>query len=261
MTPFSGFLLSLALIIGSLTTLLIVNKKEARQKARDEWLRGLTRRCEDLENVAIDAESLLNDKDILAAIATEIVAIYQLIYDEEGKAKHLEMRLSRAKQNLEHYQQGAIARELCRVQENDVGVAKAISLVDNVHEVLSTAAKRGAIKPDLRDEMMSKLDYTRFCIEIVSIIAQGHKLYEEEDFVSANSHYYHALKQIESCKLTDPRIAKFESEIKELLSRERTFLSEELMSETQFNPKPQEKAKRVKAFSEKAEGPPHQQVN
>jgi len=261
MSPFMGFLISLAFIVTSLLTLVLVNKKERRIEARQAWLRNLVRRCEELETIAQDTESLLHNQEILSTISTAIVNIYQQVYEEDNQAKHLEMRLNRAQHNLKQYQQGQIQRKLCRIRESDVGISKAIELLDQVQEILADANHNNRIDQAATDRMMTEIEYTRMSVEILSTVAQGHRYYSDDDFINANAHYYHAQKLAGQAKLNDPRRQQLVDEIGQLLSRERASLSAELMPEVEYNPLPKKEAKRVKAFAHNPEEPPHQQVN
>lgn len=261
MSPFMGFLISLGLIVTSLVTLVLVNKKERRLEARQAWLRSLVRRCEELETIAQDTESLLHNQEVLALISTEIVDIYQQVYQEDGQAKHLEMRLNRAKHNQKQYQQGQIQRKLCRIKESDVGISKAIELLDQVQEILAEANHKERVDQAATDRMMLEIEYTRMSVEILSTVAQGHRYYSDDDFINANAHYYHAQKLAGQAKLNDPRRQQLVDEIGQLLSRERASLSAELMPEIEFNPQPKKEARRVKVYARNPEEPPHQQVN
>lgn len=240
MSASTALIISIGFSIGSLLLLMYVNRAEEARQEHAGRLKLLTLKAEHLEDRLSDLESLVENKEILATVAGEVVSRYENILKFDSKAQHIPTRVARAKQVKSDYQKGILHRSINRIRPSDKAIATAENLLQDIIDLITTLHQHKKINDAQLNSMLQSLEYSQLSVEVISGIAQGHQLYNRRDFIEASSHYFQAQKVAMQAKTSDPRRQLLIDEIGEILARKRLIISEELMPETQFNPKPQQ---------------------
>jgi len=217
-----------------------VNRVEQTRQEHSGRLKLLTLRAEHLEDRLTDLESLVENKEVLTVVAGEVINRYENVFKFDNKAQHIATRVARAKQVKDDYQKGILHRNINRIRASDKAIATAENLLQDIIDLITTLHQNKKINDSQLNSMLQSLEYTQMSVEVISAIAQAHQLYNRRDFVEASSHYFQAQKVAMQAKTSDPRRQLIIDEIGEILARKRLSISETLMPETQFNPKPQQ---------------------
>ncbi|WP_299975343.1 hypothetical protein [uncultured Pseudoteredinibacter sp.] len=232
---------ALALAGSSLALLAYVNYRERKQAEHRLKVRQLTHAAESLEDMINNLESLSREKELFCTLAQELLRRYQKLFDFDAQANNVEVRIQRAQQLLESYQSKGNTKTINRIRPNDQAINKTERQIQEAIDTLIHMFNGKHIADKTLGPLMRELEYAQLTVEVISGVAQGHKLYNEGEFVDANSHYFHAQKLSMQSKVKHPNRQRLIDELGEIINRERLALSEDLMPETLYNPDPNQK--------------------
>ncbi|MBB6521575.1 hypothetical protein [Pseudoteredinibacter isoporae] len=228
--------LAVALAASSLGLLAFVNYRERKRTEHQLKVRQMSVAAETVEDMLNTLEGLSKFKPLFCTLSKELIRRYQDLHQFDPNANNVEVRIQRAEQLLETYQSKGNDRVINRICSSDQAIHKTER---QLQEIIDTFVHMFNIK--LIDDkelapLMQELEYVQLAVEVISGVAQGHKLYNEGEFVDANSHYFHAQKLSMQSKTTHPNRQRLVEELGEIINRERLALSEDLMPETLYNP-------------------------
>lgn len=229
--------LAIALAAASLGLLAFVNYRERKRVAHQLKIRQMSVAAETIEDMLTTLEGFSRFKPLFCTLSQELLRRYQELYQFDPDANNVQVRIQRAEQLLETYQSKGNDRAINRICSNDQSIHKAERQLQEVIDTLIHMFNSKLITDKELAPLMQELEYAQLSIEVISGVAQGHKLYNENEFVDANSHYFHAQKLSMQSKITHPNRQRLVDELGEIISRERLALSEDLMPETLYNPK------------------------
>lgn len=232
---------ALALAASSLALLAYVNYRERKQAEHALKIRQLSHAAEVLEDMLNNLEGLSHEKELFCTLAQELVRRYQKLFDFDAQANNVEVRIQRAQQLLESYQSKGNTKTINRIRPSDQAINKTERQIQEAIDTLIHMFNGKHIDDKTLGPLMRELEYTQLSVEVISGVAQGHKLYNEGEFVDANSHYFHAQKLSMQSKAKHPNRQRLIDELGEIINRERLALSEDLMPETLYNPDPDKK--------------------
>lgn len=230
------FYTALALAISSLLLLAYVNYRERQRAEHLLKVRQMSIAAENIENMLADLETLNNHKVLFCVLSQELVRRYQQLQTFDPNASNVEVRVQRAEQLLQIYQSHGNTKTLNRIRNTDQAIRKTEKKLQDIIELLIHMFNSKTIDDKELAPLMQELEYTQLAVEVISGVAQGHKLYNEGEFVDANSHYFHAQKLSMQSKSTHKNRQRLIDQLSEIINRERLALDEQLMPETLYNP-------------------------
>lgn len=227
---------ALALAISSLFLLAYVNYRERQRAEHLLKVRQMSIAAENIEEMLSDLEVLSNNKVLFCVLSEELVRRYQELEKFDANASNIEVRVQRAEQLLQIYQAKGNTKAINRIRNTDQSIRNTEKKLQDIIELLIHMFNSKAIEDKQLAPLMQELEYTQLAVEVISGVAQGHKLYNDGEFVDANSHYFHAQKLSMQSKASHPNRQRLVDQLGEIINRERLALDEELMPETIYNP-------------------------
>ncbi|GAA6152645.1 hypothetical protein [Pseudoteredinibacter isoporae] len=228
--------LAVALAASSLGLLAFVNYRERKRVEHQLKVRQMSLAAETIEDMLNTLENLSKYRPLFCTLSEELIRRYQDLQHFDPEASNVLVRVQRAEQLLDSYKNKGNDRAINRICSSDQAIHKTERQLQEIIDILIHMFNDKLIDDKQLSPLMQELEYTQLAVEVISGVAQGHRLYNEGEFVDANSHYFHAQKLSMQSKATHPNRQRLVDELGEIINRERLALSEDLMPETLYNP-------------------------
>jgi SNF2 family DNA or RNA helicase len=225
-----------SLIVASLLTVSLANQLQTRNKVRRLKFMKLKRRVEELEDLVTVLDSLVESRAIPKLINDEAIEILRVMVSLDENASFLENSLNGAQKRSEELCQESASRQIFRLQESDVQLARTHLMLTDAAQILRQQQSRGHITVEELDAFINELAWTKLQVDVITYIAQGHKILSKGDVLNSHAFYRKAQQMLIHSKHPDARRHRMIKEVSELLTQKRQALSKDLMPETRYNP-------------------------
>ncbi len=230
--------LLLSLICGgiSLSVVAITNHKTRKQRFLRHKLQQLKFHVEELEDRVLALDLLCDDRNIPRLLNEDVIERYEAMMELQPDTPHIAAAMANAKQRQEQLSDLTGSRPISRICDSDAHIARQQACVNEAARVLRRQHTKGKLSSSELQGYLNELIWLHLQIEVVSLIACGHKAFNRRDIITANGYYKRAQTVLMQSHCSDPRKHRMIKEMGEIMTRKRTAISEDLMPETSFNP-------------------------
>ena len=226
----------IALAVGSLVIVSLLNERERRQKIIRQRLQQIKILANDLEETVMAIDNLVETRAIPQLINEEIIEMLLEIKDAHPQATYLQAAYRSAISRQDRLNDESEIRHLDRLKESDKQVALAQAQLTAAGRIIRKQHASGKITLDEMNTFISELAWSHLLIEVFTFIGQGHRAINRKDILSGHAFYKKSLQLLGKSKHTSQKRHAMIKEITEMIEGKRQALSLDLMPETQLNP-------------------------
>lgn len=232
MTSLAIFIVLLALMIGSLALVSILNRREQKAKQTRARLNRMKHYAEDLEEMLLAIEPLLETRAIPMLVNDEVIRLIEQMMeiDQHNQAPYLSASLDQAK-TRSTFLQDESSREIIRVRDSDSQIAQCQRHLKEAGGLIKQLQSKGKLSADELSVFSQELSWAYLIIEVLSNISQGHKAIVRNDQLMAHAFYRKAKELCIQSSHPDQRRTRLIKELADILSYQRADVSDELMHE------------------------------
>ena len=236
MSAYSTVLWLLAVAIFALAGVSFANHLHTQQQLRRQRSQQLRRRVTELEEIALTVEPLVESLAIAKLINEENLAVTRAALQLDPASQGLNAHLDRAETLAQDFADEGRPRKIDRLLESDAAIARAKYYISEAIHILRRQQAKGRLEVDELEILVSELAWAHLMVQVVSMVAQGHKAIQRGNLLSSSAFYRKAQQKLIDTLHSDRRRHKMIRQLGEILDGERRVLDEDLMPETRFNP-------------------------
>ena len=233
MTSFAIFVVLLALMIGSLATVSLINRREQKAKQTRARLTRMKLYVDDLEEMLLGIEPLLESRAIPILVNDEVIRLIEQMIeiDQHKQAQYLEASLEQAK-TRSAFLHDESSREIIRTRDSDAQIAQCQRHLKEAGGLIKQLQGRGKLSADELNIFSQELSWAYLAVEVFSNVSQGHKAIVRNDQLMAHAFYRKAKQICIQSSHPDKRRTRLIKELADILSYQRADLSDDLMHES-----------------------------
>jgi hypothetical protein len=236
MSSLTLLIIFIALAIGSLIVVSLLDEREKRQKVIRQRLQQIKILANDLEETVMAIDNLVETRAIPKLLNEEIIEMLIEIKDAYPQATHLQAAYRSAISRQDRLNDESEIRHLDRLKESDKQIALAQAQLNAAGRIIRKQHSSGKITIYEMNTFISELAWSHLLIEVFTLIGQGHRAINREEDLSGHAFYKKALQLLAKSKHPTPKRQVMITEITEMIEGKRKALSLDLMPETQLNP-------------------------
>lgn len=228
--------LFLGLVMCALLVVSAINSRQTRRKLINQRLYLLKRKVADLEELAVNLESLLGNTNVSKLIMDEVVDTLQGMLQLSPGSQTLELSLNTALEHSEEIASASYHCGLARMQESDAQIAKAHFHLNEAGMIIRKRQQKGQIELAEMNAHIEALAWAHLMVTVITLVGQGHRSIRNGDVLRGYAFYQKAQEAALNTSLSDDRRQQFIRELGEITSNKRKSISLELMPESHLNP-------------------------
>lgn len=236
MSSFTGIVLFLSIIFGSLALVSFVNRIQTRNRLVRQKVSQMRRRLDELEDLSASIEPLLESVLVPKIINEEVIDLINSIDQLDPNASWLEVRRANAADIAEKLNMDQRTLPFNRIQSSDASIARAKYYLTEAARVVRRHHALNRLESAEMEGYVKELAWAHTMVDVISHVAQGHKAVNRDDPTVAYGYYRKAQNLLMSTNSSDERRHRFIKEIGEIFAGKRLSISPELMPESEFNP-------------------------
>ena len=229
-------ILFIIIAIAALFTVSMVNASQTRKRLIKQRLSDLKRKIEEMEEIELAMESLLGSTEIPKVILEERIDILKGMLQLDKHNATLDVQLNAALEHYEELSNPSYRCQLYRIQNSDAQIARAQYQLSEAGRIVRKRQVSGHIEVTQMNSYIHDLAWANMMVQIVTLIAQGHKAANRGDILRAYAFYKKALEYAMSNAINDQRRHQLIKETSDMANGARKYVSLELMPESDFNP-------------------------
>lgn len=223
---------SIALL--SLLVVSIANQREEKLRSRRIRLHKLKLRVDELESLLLQVSPLVENPDILSQINDEIIDMYKMMIELDSSLPYLEAALNSAEARAQQIAERQTRTH--RIMESDVKIAMAQKQLTEAAKVIRHRQSHNKITLEEMQAFLKELSYQHLMVDVVSMVAQGHKAINKSNLFSAQAYYKKARQMLVQSTHSDPRRHEMSRQLVDIIEGNRQAINETLMPESMYNP-------------------------
>jgi phosphomannomutase len=236
MSAFFAFLLFSIICVGSLLVVSWANHVETRRRLVGNKLRQLKTNYEELQQVITSVDQLVEPREITRLLCEESLSLANSMSELDPEDGYVIAAVSNASALLEEVSKDE-DRRIYRIRESDSQIALAQQHLEQASTVLGKKQALGHISPEELNSFRTAMAWAKIMLQVLSYVAQGHQAMSRQEILPGRGFYQKAKGVITQSPHPDKRRTKLIRELKEILDGNRAAVSEDIMPETDFNPK------------------------
>ncbi len=237
MSDLTIVLISLVVACLSLVIVSYINGVQTRRRLINGKFNELKRRASELVELGAYIEPLIESPKVLIILNEEVIAIIELMRQLIPDSPFIEIGTENAQFRADELTNTSYRVETYRLMESDAAIARAQAQLNDAAIIIRQRQAKGLLEVAEMDLLIGELSWAHLMVSVVTMIGQGHKAVNRGDVLRAHAFYKKALESATLPGYKDERQNQFITEIGELMSNKRRYLSAEIMPETTFNPK------------------------
>lgn len=230
-----------SIAILSLLVVSIANQREEKMRSRRIRLHKLKMRVDELESLLVQVGPLIESSDVLVQLSEEIVDMYQAMQALDDSLSYLPAAIASAEARNQQLMGSQLPRP-ARLMESDARIALAQKHLTEAARIIRHRQAHGKISLEEMQVYLRELSYQHLMVDVISMVAQGHKATNRSNPLSAQAFYKKARHLLIQSTHSDPRRHEFIREVAAILDGKAKSISPALMPETFMNPDRQQEA-------------------
>ena len=240
MSAFFAIILFTIICVSSLLVVSWANHVETRRRLIKGKLQQLRNNFEELQLVIASVDQIVEPREISKLLCEESLSIARSMMELEPEDGYVIAANKNAQSLLEETSSDPDPKRVYRIRESDTQIALAQKQLEQASSVLGKKQAMGHISPEELNSFRGALAWAKLMLQAVSYIAQGHQAMSRDEILPARTFYQKAKTLVAQSQHPDKRRTALIRELKEILDGDRQVISTDIMTETDFNPKPKD---------------------